>query len=94
MTYIRDRVLAPMPGELTFEVNRRNRSGAVAVTDDEVIEAMRTAFRDLGLVAEPGGSVALASVLTGRFPLNGRTVAVTLSGSTVDLASALQWMAG
>jgi threonine dehydratase len=62
------------------------------VTDDEVIEAMRTAFRDLGLVAEPGGSVALAAVLAGRLPLEGRTVAVTLSGSNIDLASALRWM--
>ena len=92
-TSICDSVMAPTPGELTFEINRRYLTGAVAVTDAEVIEAMRTAFRDLGLVAEPGGSVALASVLTGRFPLDGRTVAVTLSGSNVDLASALQWMA-
>ena len=93
LTSICDSVMAPTPGELTFEINRRYLTGAVAVTDAEVIEAMRTAFRDLGLVAEPGGSVALASVLTGRFPLDGRTVAVTLSGSNVDLASALQWMA-
>ena len=28
-----------MPGELTFEVNRRNLTGAVAVTDAEVIRA-------------------------------------------------------
>lgn len=93
LTSICDSVMAPTPGELTFEINRRYLTGAVAVTDAEVIEAMRTAFRDLGIVAEPGGSVALASVLTGRFPLDGRTVAVTLSGSNVDLASALQWMA-
>lgn len=91
-TSICDSVLAPTPGELTFEVNRRNLTGAVAVSDDEVIEAMRTAFRDLGLVAEPGGSVALAAVLSGRFPIRGRTVAVTLSGSNIDLQSALRWM--
>jgi threonine dehydratase len=94
LTSICDSVLAPTPGELTFEVNRRNLSGAVAVSDDEVIEAMRTAFRDLGLVAEPGGSVALAAVLSGRYPLEGRTVAVTLSGSNIDLQSALRWMGG
>ena len=87
-----DSVLAPTPGELTFEINREHLTGALSVTDDEVIEAMRTAFRDLGLVAEPGGSVALAAVLAGRLPLEGRTVAVTLSGSNIDLASALRWM--
>ena len=93
LTSICDSVMAPTPGELTFEINRRYLSGAFAVTDAEVIDAMRTAFRDLGLVAEPGGSVALASVLTGKFPLDGRTVAVTLSGSNIDLESALRWMA-
>lgn len=93
LTSICDSVLAPMPGELTFEVNRVHLTGAVAVTDAEVVEAMRTAFRDLGLVAEPGGSVALAAVLTGRYDARGRTVAVTLSGSNVDLESAMRWMA-
>jgi threonine dehydratase len=93
LTSICDSVLAVMPGELTFAVNRDRLTGAIAVTDDEVIDAMRTAFRDLGLVAEPGGSVALAAVLTGKYPLNGRTVAVTLSGSNIDLESALRWMA-
>jgi len=89
-----DSVLAPTPGALTFAVNRTRLTGAVAVTDDEVIEAMRTAFRDLGLVAEPGGSVALAAVLSGRYPARGRTVGVTLSGSNIDLESALRWMGG
>lgn len=92
LTSICDSVLAPTPGELTFAINREYLSGAVSATDDEVIEAMRTAFRDLGLVAEPGGSVALAAVLAGRVPMDGRTVAVTLSGSNIDLASALRWM--
>lgn len=92
LTSICDSVLAPMPGELTFEVNRVHLTGAVAVTDAEVVEAMRTAFRDLGLVAEPGGSVALAAVLSGRYDARGRTVAVTLSGSNVDLEAAFRWM--
>jgi threonine dehydratase len=93
LTSICDSVLAPTPGELTFEVNRVHLTGAVAVTDAEVIDAMRTAFRDLGLVAEPGGAVALAAVLTGHYDARGRTVAVTLSGSNVDLDAAFRWMA-
>ncbi len=93
LTSICDSVLAPMPGELTFEVNRVHLTGALAVSDTEVIDAMRTAFRDLGVVAEPGGSVAMAAVLSGRYDARGRTVAVTLSGSNVDLDAALRWMA-
>lgn len=79
-----DALLAPMPGELTFALNRRLLAGGLAVADVEVERAMALAFRDLKLVVEPGGAVALAAVLAGRFDAKGRTVAVMLSGGNVD----------
>ena len=45
---------------------------------------MARAFRDLKLVVEPGGAVALAAVLAGKIPLAGRTTAIVLSGGNVD----------
>ena len=54
------------PGELTFEVNRRLLKGGLVVSDAEVEEAMRQAFRHLKIVVEPGGAVALAAALSGR----------------------------
>jgi len=88
-----DALLAKMPGELTFELNRRLLAGGLAVTDDEVAAAMVFAFRTLKLVVEPGGAVALAAALAGKLPLAGRTVAIVLSGGNVDAelyASVLQ----
>ncbi|MEE8534459.1 MAG: threonine/serine dehydratase [Kiloniellales bacterium] len=79
-----DALLAPTPGELTFAINRRLLSGGLAVDDTEVAEAMSYAFRTLKLVVEPGGAVALAALLTGRFEARGKTVAVVLSGANVD----------
>lgn len=79
-----DALLAPMPGELTFAINRTLLTGGLAVTDSEVADAMVYAFRTLKLVVEPGGAVSLAAVLAGKLPLDGRTVAVTLSGGNVD----------
>jgi threonine dehydratase len=81
-----DALLAPMPGELTFEINRRLLAGGIAVTDAEVRRAMALAFRHLKLAVEPGGAVALAAALSGRFAARGRTVAVMLSGGNVDPA--------
>jgi threonine dehydratase len=35
-------------------------------------------------VVEPGGAVALAALLAGRFPAKDRTVVVVLSGGNID----------
>jgi threonine dehydratase len=85
-TSICDALLLPMPGELTFDVNRRLLAGGLTVTDDEVRHAITFAFRHLKLVVEPGGAVALAAVLADKLALDGRTAAVLLSGGNVDPA--------
>jgi threonine dehydratase len=79
-----DALLVPTPGELTFELNRRLLAGGIAVSDEDALRAMSFAFRHLKLVVEPGGVVALAALLSGRFDARGRTVAVMLSGGNVD----------
>jgi threonine dehydratase len=79
-----DALLAPTPGDLTFSINRRTLAGGIAVSDDEARQAMVAAFNELKLVVEPGGAVALAAVLSGKFPIKGKTVAVVCSGGNVD----------
>jgi len=79
-----DALLTQIPGELTFAINGRTLAGAVAVSDAEALAAVAFAFRELKLVLEPGGAVALAAILSGRFRTQGRTVAAVLSGGNVD----------
>ncbi|HBI18523.1 MULTISPECIES: threonine ammonia-lyase [unclassified Brevundimonas] len=78
-----DALMAPMPGELTWPINRR-LAGAVTVSDAEVAEAMRFAFRHLKLVIEPGGAVSLAALLAGKVETKGLTTVIVLSGGNVD----------
>jgi len=79
-----DALLAPMPGKLTFALNRNRLAGGLAATDDEVLRAMAFGFEVLKLVIEPGGAVALAALLAGRIDARGRTVGIVLSGGNVS----------
>ena len=80
-----DSLLAGSPGELPFEVHRRLFDGGLTVSDREVRDAMRFAFRNLKMVVEPGGAVSLAAVLGGRIETVGKTTAIVISGGNVDL---------
>ena len=78
-----DALMAPVPGQITFPINQR-LSGALTVSDAEVCEAMRFAFRHLKLVIEPGGAVSLAALLAGKIEARDKTTAIIVSGGNVD----------
>ena len=79
-----DALLAPRPGAMTFPINRALVTGGLVVTESEVKEAMRYAFRVLKLVVEPGGAVALAALLAGKLAARYEQVGIVLSGGNVD----------
>ena len=79
-----DAIMAPMPGEITFEINRSRIEGGLTISDENALDAMARAFETLKLVIEPGGAAALAAALSGKIETMGRTVAVVASGGNVD----------
>lgn len=79
-----DALMASIPGELTFAINNGLGAHGVTATDAEVGAAVALAFRELKLVVEPGGAVALAALLAGRIDARGKIVAIVLSGGNVD----------
>ena len=80
-----DSLLADSPGVLPFEIHSRLFDAGLTVSDREVREAMRFAFRNLKMVVEPGGAVSLAAVLSGKLDTADRTTAIVISGGNVDL---------
>ena len=80
-----DALLVETPGKMTFDINRRLLGRGLVVSDDEVREAMRFAFRTLKITVEPGGAVALAAVLSGKIETEGKTTALVISGGNVDV---------
>lgn len=79
-----DALLAATPGALTFEITRALVGEGASASDAEVMKAVGFAFRELKLVVEPGGAVALACLLQGRLGAPGQVAVVVLSGGNVD----------
>ncbi len=79
-----DALMADRMGAAPFAVAQACGIGAVCVSDDEVKEAMRFAFRHLRLVLEPGGAAALAAALAAKVDAKGQTLVIVASGGNVD----------
>lgn len=78
-----DGLMAATPGAISFAINKDLLSGALAVRDEEVLDAIALAARHLKLVVEPSGAVALAAALRGTHGRRSCT-AVVVSGGNVD----------
>ena len=83
---IADGLQVPIPGALTFEVNRRLLRGVVTVSDREIVDAMVLLFERLKMVVEPSGAAALGALLAGRVNGAGRRIGVIVSGGNVGAA--------
>lgn len=79
-----DALLMADPGKLTFEITKKLSGEGVSASDEEVLAAMAFVFRELKLVVEPGGAVALAAVLTRKLDVRGKVAVVVLSGGNAD----------
>jgi threonine dehydratase len=74
----------PVPGAL--EVLRREADDVIAVSDEEVAQAMRVLFTDTHNVAEGAGAAALAALLQQSSRWRGKRVGIALTGGNVDAA--------
>lgn len=80
-----DALQTPKVSPITFDILRQRNAAALAVTDEEAAEAVRFAWKEHGLVVEPGGAVALAALRSGKIAPKEDTV-VVLSGGNIDPA--------
>lgn len=81
-----DAIITPTPGELTWSINSTQLTDGAAVSDEDALDAMAFAWRQMKIVIEPGGAVALAAILSGKIDVAGRSVCVLATGGNVDRA--------
>lgn len=83
-TKLADGVACRSPEPDALEVIWQGVDRIVALSDDEVAEAMRALFEDTHNVAEGAGALSLAAALSERDRLSGKKIAVIMSGGNVD----------
>jgi threonine dehydratase len=72
-------------GDKNFAVIARRVERIVAVTEAEILEAMRFVWERIKIVIEPSSAVAVAPLLCGKLDVRGKKVGVVISGGNVDL---------
>lgn len=87
-----DALQATAPGAAPFAAARLAGAEGVSVGDTAVRRAMLFAFEKLKLVLEPSGAVALAALLDGKVPLEGRSALVFATGGNVGLDGFLAYL--
>jgi len=80
-------------GERNFAVIARQVDQIVAVTEAEILDAMRFVWERTKIMIEPSSAVAVAPLLNGKLEVAGLRVGVILSGGNVDLEPFFQALA-
>ena len=83
-----DSLGAKRVGDLNFAIARRFVDDSVLVPDAAIVEAQRRLWREVSIVAEPGGAAAFAALICGAYrPDKDERVGVLVCGANVDLAT-------
>jgi threonine dehydratase len=86
--YAADSLGTKRAGEIAFEIVSKHVERVVLVSGDQILEAQRRLWREVRILAEPGGAAALAALLSGAYvPGPGEHVVVVVCGANGDLAA-------
>lgn len=81
-----DGMAVRVPVQEAYDIYSKGADRIVAVSDDEVAEAIRVYYRDTHNLAEGAGAAPLAALMQERGRMQGREVGVILSGGNIDAA--------
>ncbi|WP_202032438.1 beta-hydroxyaspartate dehydratase BhcB [Agrobacterium tumefaciens] len=81
---VADGLLVPLK-DLTWHFVSNHVSEIYTASDQEIIDAMKLAWKHLRVVLEPSSAVPLATILKNRDVFAGKRVGVIITGGNVDL---------
>ncbi|WP_457590869.1 threonine ammonia-lyase [Geoglobus sp.] len=87
MPTIADGLATKKPGKLTFQVVRELVDSVVTVNEDEIARAIHFLLEKEKVLAEGAGAAGVAALLGGKVDVEGRRVAIIVSGGNIDLTA-------
>ena len=78
-------------GSFTFPIILNHVHSIVTVSEESIVNAMRTLWERMKIIIEPSSAVPVAAILDKKTDISGKRVAVILSGGNVDLDQ-LPWI--
>ncbi len=89
-----DGIAVCTPVQEALELFLEGADRFVAVSDDEIADAIRLYWQTIHNLAEGAGAAALAALMQERDEMAGKKVAVILSGGNIDTGMAAQLLSG
>ena len=83
---VADGIAVGIPGKFPFELVKKNVSEIVAVSDDQISEAMLYLLEKCKLVVEGAGCASVAACLSGKVDVKGKKTVCIISGGNIDVS--------
>ena len=77
-------------GTITFPIIQKNVDGIILVSEEMIIQSMRTIWQRMKIIIEPSCSIALAAILINNEQFHNKRIGIILTGGNVDLDN-LPW---
>lgn len=81
-----DGISVQTPGEICFDYIRKYVDDIITVSEDEISYACFNLMERSKLIAEGSGAVPLAALLANKVKIDGKKVAVLISGGNIDIS--------
>ena len=89
-----DGMACRVPNPDALDIMMRGAARIVAVSEDEIAEAIRFYYEDTHNLAEGAGAASLAALIQESSPQRGRRIGLILSGGNIDRSACAQVLAG
>lgn len=86
MDTIADGIAVKNPGDITFNIIKKNVDEIVTVDDNDISQTMYHLLQRAKLVVEPAGAVSLSALLKNKVSYPKKNVVAVLSGGNVNLS--------